>query len=281
MVPFVDAHHHLWRYSAAEYGWITEEMPGLQRDFLPGELRQQMESAGIQSTVCVQARQTMQETETLLRFAAEHAWIAGVVGRAELAAPNFPTQLDGLLRNPKLKGLRHVLQDEPDPAFVLRPDFQRGLSAMKGTGLVYDILIYAPQLPVATELADRHPDQVFVLDHLAKPKIAAHEISPWREDLRDLARRPNVWCKLSGMVTEADWQRWTPDDLRPYLDVALEAFGPRRLLAGSDWPVCTLAASYSRWWQVLRAWAARLSAGEQEAIFAQNAADVYRLGTEA
>lgn len=277
MVPAIDAHHHLWRYSAAEYDWITEEMRPLQRDFLPGDLRREMAGAGVRATVAVQARQSAQETEALLHFAAEHPWIAGVVGWAELAAEDFPAQLERLLREPKLKGLRHVLQSEPDPAFALRRDFERGLSAMKGSGLVYDILIYAPQLPMAAELADRHPEQAFVLDHLGKPRIAAGEISPWREELRELARRPNVWCKVSGMVTEADWQRWTPEGLRPYLDAALEAFGPRRLLAGSDWPVCTLAASYSRWWQVLREWAAALSASEQEAIFARNAAEVYRL----
>ncbi len=280
MVPCIDTHHHLWRYTAAEYGWIGEEMRWLQRDFLPGELRQEMENAGVQATICVQARQTLQETEALLRFAGKHPWIAGVVGWAAIASDDFPAQLDLLLRQPKLKGLRHVLQNEPDPAFSLRPDFQRGLRAMKGTGLVYDVLIYAPQLPVAAELADSHPEQAFVLDHLAKPKIATGEISPWREQLHELARRPNVWCKVSGMVTEADWQRWTADDLRPYLDAALEAFGPHRLLAGSDWPVCTLASSYSRWWQILRAWAASLSAGEQEAILARNAAEVYRLEGE-
>lgn len=280
MVPSIDAHHHLWRYTAAEYGWIGDPMRALQRDFLPADLRPEMDRAGVQATICVQARQSMRETEALLQFADEYPWIAGVVGWAELAAEDFRSQLETLLARPKLKGLRHVLQDEPDPAFALRPEFQRGLSAMKGTGLVYDILIYAPQLPVAMQLVDRNPDQAFVLDHLAKPRIAAGELSPWREDLRELARRPNVSCKLSGMVTEANWQHWTPGDLRPYLDAALEAFGPQRLLAGSDWPVCTLASSYVRWWQVLRDWAAPLSIDEQTAIFAGNAAAVYRLGAE-
>lgn len=280
MNPCIDAHHHLWRYNAAEYGWIGDGMRPLRRDFLPPDLDREMQSAGVHATVCVQARQSLEETEALLGFAAEHEWIAGVVGWAPIASVDFSAHLESLLRHAKLKGLRHVLQDEADPAFALRPDFERGLRAMRGTGLVYDILIYAPQLPVAIQLVDRHPEQAFVLDHLAKPRIAAGEMSPWREDLRELAKRPNVWCKLSGMVTEADWRQWTPDDLRPYLDVALEAFGPRRLLAGSDWPVCTLASSYSQWWQVLRAWAANLSAVEQEAIFARNAAEVYRLGME-
>lgn len=281
MTPCIDAHHHLWRYIPAEYGWITEEMRSLRRDFLPGELRQEMESAGVQAAVCVQARQTLEETEWLLQLAAENPWMAGIVGWAEIASEDFPAQLEVLRCNAKLKGLRHVLQDELDPMFALRSEFQRGLRALRGTGLVYDILITAAQLPVATELADRHPQQIFVLDHLAKPRIAEGSISPWREELRELAKRPNVWCKLSGMVTEANWNHWTEEDMRPYLDAALEAFGPRRLMAGSDWPVCTVASSYSQWWQLLRKWAGDLSADEQEAIFWRNAAEVYRLEWEA
>jgi L-fuconolactonase len=277
MVSCVDAHHHLWRCHPAEYGWIDEEMRSLRRDFLPPELREEMESAGVHAAICVQARHTPAETEWLLGLAAEHSWMAGVVGWAPIPSEDFPAQLERLLRSAKFKGLRHVLQNEADPAFALRPEFERGLRAMRGTGLVYDILIFAPQLPVAMELADRHPEQAFVLDHLAKPKIAAGEMSPWHEQLRELARRPNVCCKLSGMVTEASWQQWMEEDLRPYLDAAFEAFGPRRLLAGSDWPVCTVASTYSRWWQMLRAWARELSAGEQEAIFGRNAAEVYRL----
>jgi L-fuconolactonase len=186
-----------------------------------------------------------------------------------------------LLRSARLKGLRHVLQEEADPAFARGPEFERGLRAMRGTGLVYGILIFAPQLPVAMELADRYSEQVFLPDHLGKPKVAAGEFSPWREQLRELARRSNVWCKVCGMVTVTNSQLSTPGDLRPYLDVPLEAFGPRRLLAGSDWPVCTVASSYARWWQVLRRWTAQFSTEEQQAILARNAAEVYRLGSEA
>lgn len=283
MIPVIDAHHHLWRYDAAEYGWIGEEMGALRRDFLPADLYAEMSGAGVEAAVCVQARQSLAETHWLLELAEQHAWMAGVVGWADIAGPGFQKQLESLAGREKLKGLRHVLQDEADPAFALRPDFQRGIGALKGTGLVYDILIYAAQLPVAIELVDAHPEQAFVLDHLAKPKIAAGELSPWREQIRELARRPNVCCKLSGMVTEAEWQGWNAGQLRPYLDIALEAFGARRLLAGSDWPVCTVAATYSRWWQVLRAWAAELSSEEQGRILAGNAAEVYRLraGAEA
>ena len=273
----IDAHHHLWRYSVAEYGWIDESMQGLRRDFLPADLQAEIAAAGVDATVAVQARQTLEETRWLLDLAHRNACIAGVVGWAPIAGREFAPILEELQADSKLKGLRHVLQDEPDDAYALREDFQRGLKRLEGTGLVYDILIYARHLPVAVQLVDRHPNQIFVLDHLAKPRIAAQELSPWREDLRELAKRPNVVCKISGMATEADWQRWTLADLEPYLATALECFGPQRLLAGSDWPVCTVATPYPRWWNTLRQWAAPLSAQEQVAIFGGNAARVYQL----
>lgn len=191
---------------------------------------------------------------------------------------DFPEILEDLCDSSKLKGLRHVLQDEPDDRYALRDDFQRGLDVLGDSELVYDILIHERHLPVAIELVDRNPNQIFVLDHLAKPKIAVHEISPWRENIRELSRRQNVACKVSGMATEANWQNWTPSDLEPYLDAALECFGPERLLAGSDWPVCTLATSYQRWWNTLRQWASKLSAVEQENILGANAVRFYRLG---
>lgn len=276
-MPGIDAHHHLWRYSSAEYDWISDSMQALRRDFLPADLRAEMKAAGVEGSVAVQARQTMEETRWLLELAGQNPWMAGVVGWAPIADGQFPRVLEELCDNTRLKGLRHVLQDEPDDRHALGADFERGLKALASTGLVYDILIYARHLPVAVELVDRHPNQMFVLDHLAKPKIAAHQLSPWRENIRELARRPNVACKLSGMVTEADWQHWTVSDLEPYLETALECFGAQRLLAGSDWPVCTLASGYGRWWQTLRGWASPLTADEQAGIFGGNAARVYRL----
>ncbi|ACO32694.1 MULTISPECIES: amidohydrolase family protein [Acidobacterium] len=273
----VDAHHHFWRYSEAEYGWIDDSMQMLRRDFLPHDLEHEMHRAEVRQTVAVQARQTLEETHWLLQLAEKHSFLAGVVGWAPIASPDFPHILESLQSNSRLKGLRHVLQGEPDERYALQPDFTRGLSLLAPAGLVYDILIYAHQLPAAIELADLHPNQTFVLDHLAKPSIAARELSPWRKQLRRLAERPNVMCKISGMVTEADWLHWTPEDLSPYLETALECFGPERLLAGSDWPVCTVAASYSRWWQTLRAWASALSLAEQESILGGNATRIYRL----
>ncbi|MGH9585618.1 MAG: amidohydrolase family protein [Acidobacteriaceae bacterium] len=273
----VDSHFHLWRYSAAEYGWIDEDMQSLRRDFLPADLKREMHDADVECAVAVQARQTLEETSWLLGLAREFPFIAGVVGWAPLADPDFPHRLESLVTDPRLKGLRHVLQDEPDDSYMLRDDFQRGMATLHATGLVYDILIFERQLRFAVQLADRNPNQVFVLDHLAKPKIRSGEISPWREQMREMARRPNVFCKLSGMVTEADWRHWTLDGLRPYAEIALECFGPERLMAGSDWPVCTLACNYGRWWRTLRELVSTLTPAEQQMVLGGNAARVYRL----
>lgn len=273
----IDAHHHLWRYSDAEYGWIDDSMQPLRRDFIPPDLKTEMATAQVNAAIAVQARQTLEETRWLLELSRQNPFIAGVVGWAPIISPDFPKYLDELSAEAKLKGLRHILQGEPDDRYALREDFQRGIQSLTATGLVYDILIYERHLPVAIQLVDRNPNQLFVLDHLAKPKIAMQEISPWRENLRELARRPNVTCKISGMATEANWQTWSLSNLNPYLETALESFGPNRLLAGSDWPVCTVATSYPRWWHTLRQWLAKLSPAEQESILGGNAARVYRI----
>ena len=276
----VDAHHHLWNYSAEEYGWIGPEMTALRRDFSPADLRVEMAAAGVDASIAVQARQTVEETRWLLRLAHENAFIAGVVGWAPIASAEFGRELEALAGEAKLKGLRHILQAEPD-AYMLSDAFEHGMKVLEGSGLayglVYDILVYERQLSAAIELVDRHPKQVFVLDHLAKPRIAAHELEPWRTMMRALARRANVYCKLSGMTTEAEWKTWILNDLRPYFDVILECFGVERLLAGSDWPVCTLAVSYGRWWQTMREMVKDLSDAEQEKILGGNAVRVYGL----
>lgn len=256
---------------------MTADMDLLRRDFLPADLEREMRDANVQRAVAVQARQTLEETSWLLSLARQHGFLAGVVGWAPLTSSDFPRQLETLAADPKLKGLRHVLQDEPDDCYMLREDFQRGVAAMRGTGLVYDILIAGRQLPHAVEFVSRNPNQVFVLDHMAKPGIRAGALSPWREQMRELARRPNVFCKLSGLATEADWDRWSPERLWPYVEVVLECFGPERLMAGSDWPVCTLACGYARWWQTLGDLLRALSPGEQDQILGVNAALVYGL----
>jgi L-fuconolactonase len=227
--------------------------------------------------VAVQARQTMQETHWLLELAERCETIRGVVGWAPIASEaEFAAAMEKLAGMKKLKGLRHIVQGEPD-GFLLRAEFNRGIRAMRGSGLVYDVLVYERQLSQAIQFADQHPEQVFVLDHIAKPLIREGVMEPWASLIRDFAKRENVWCKVSGMVTEADWGAWTLESLRPYLDVVAEAFGPRRLMAGSDWPVCLVACGYRQWFDVLDEYFAGFSDGEREAVFGKTAKQVYRL----
>ncbi len=277
MAERVDAHHHLWRYSAVEYGWIDESMAVLQRDFLPQDLMLEIQAAGIDCTVAVQARQTMEETRWLLKMADACEAIRGVVGWAPIAGEEFPGVMEEFEGRPKLKGLRHVIQGEKDENYILREDFNSGIRTLLGSGLVYEILIYERQLPQAIDCVDEHGSQVFVLDHVAKPLIAAGEMEPWATRMRELGRRENVWCKVSGMVTEADWSSWNAATLQPYLDVAVEAFGVRRLMAGSDWPVCLVACEYGRWFDVLREYFAEFSEEERDAVFGGTAVEVYGL----
>ena len=277
MADRIDAHHHLWRYDAEHYGWIDDRMSALRRDYLAAEFGGELKSEHITGSVLVQVQQSLEETDWLLSQASASEWIRGVVGWAPISSPEFPGILRRLCHQDKLRGLRHIVQDEPDERFILRPDFNRGIAAMTGSGLVYEILIYERHLPLAIEFVSRHPGQVFVLDHLAKPRVRERELDPWRARLTELARHENVWCKLSGLVTEADWQRWTVNDLHPYFNVALDAFGPRRLMAGSDWPVCLLASSYARWWETVHELLGQLSEEDRDAILGKNAVEVYRL----
>ncbi|HMH16127.1 MAG TPA: amidohydrolase family protein [Edaphobacter sp.] len=277
MAERIDAHHHLWRYSAEEYGWIDESMGMLRLDFLTKDLTVVMASAGVDGSVVVQARQTMEETRWLLDVAEECSAIRGVVGWAPIAGEEFPGVMEEFERRPKLKGLRHVIQGEKDENYILREDFNSGLRSMLGSGLVYDILIYERHLPQTIEFVDEHPEQVFVLDHVAKPLIREGVMEPWASRVRELGERENVWCKVSGMVTEADWGAWTLDGLRPYLDTVVEAFGVERMMVGSDWPVCLVASEYERWFEVMGEYFARFSESEREALFGGTAVEVYGL----
>jgi L-fuconolactonase len=252
-------------------------MAALRRDFLPADLMREMAVAGIDGAIAVQARQTMEETRWLLEQADGCDAIRGVVGWAPIAGEDFPEVMEEFEDNPKLKGLRHVIQGEKDENYILREDFNSGIRTLLGSGLVYEILIYERHLPQAIEFVDEHPEQVFVLDHLAKPTIAAGAMEPWAERMRELGKRENVWCKVSGMVTEADWSGWSAETLKPYLDVAVEAFGVGRLMAGSDWPVCLVASEYGRWFEVLRGYFAGFSGAEQDAVFGGTATNVYGL----
>lgn len=273
----IDAHHHYWRYNAQEYDWIDGSMAALRRDFLPEDLLPELQRSGIGGVISVQARQSLQETGWLLDLAERTPWMLGVVGWADLRSPECPRQLEELARRPKLKALRHVVQAEPDPEFLQGEAFNRGIRALLPHALAYDLLIFWHQLPASIRFVDRHPDQVFILDHLAKPDARNSQLEPWGSRLRELARRPQVYCKLSGLVTEAQWDTWTEEQLRPYLDAALEAFGPRRLMFGSDWPVCLVASSYERWHRLITDWLAPLSPDERAAIMGTNARKAYRL----
>ena len=276
-VPRVDAHQHFWRYDPAEYGWIDDSMAALRRDFLPHDLERVMKRAGVDACVAVQARQTLDETRWLLSLADAHAFIAGVVGWVDLQSPDVHRDLEALGRHPKLVGVRHIAQSEPDDRFVVRPRFLRGLARLEEFNLAYDILVYSRHLPVAAELAARLPRQRFVLDHLAKPDIRGRERQVWERDLRALAAQPNVWAKLSGLVTEADWTRWTPADIRPYLDVAFDCFGAERLMIGSDWPVCTVAGDYQRTMAVVTDYVARRPDHERDGVLGGNAIRFWNL----
>ena len=272
----IDAHHHFWHYNTQDYGWISDEMAVLRRDFLPADLKSELDRAGIDRVVSVQARQCVEETEWLLKLAEENDFIAGVVGWLPIASPDFPALLEKFAANPKLRAIRHVVQDEPDDRFILGEAFNRGIDRLLSTHLAYDILIFERHLPYAIEFVRNHsPEQVFVLDHIAKPKIAAGEMQPWADNLRRLATFPNVFCKLSGLVTEADIRNWTPDQLRPYVETVLEAFGPERVMFGSDWPVCTCATTYSVWRGLVGDFISQLSEHEQAQIMGGTALKAY------
>lgn len=273
----IDSHHHFWKYSAAEYAWIDNSMDALRRDFLPVDLEMEIEHAHIDGAVSVQARQTVGETEWLLDLAAKSGFIKGVVGWVPLADPNVRKTIEKFADHPKFKAVRHVVQGEPDDRFILGADFNRGISVLKDFGLVYDILIVERQLQPSIEFVDRHPKQVFVLDHIAKPRIKDNVLEPWRTNIKELARRGNVYCKVSGMVTEADHKSWKEEQLRPYFDTVFEAFGPKRLMFGTDWPVCLVAADYIRWVELAHRFAARLSADEREWFFGKTAIQAYKL----
>jgi len=273
----IDAHHHLWRYSPLEYSWIDDGMTSLRRDFLLADLERELAVAGVDGTVAVQARQTLEETDWLLSVAEGSRLLRGVVGWAPIASRDFPVILDRLKSDKKLKGLRHVIQGESDDNYINRPDFNRGIKALAETGLVYDILIFEKHLAATIEFVDRHPNQVFVLDHIAKPPIRDSVLKPWKRNISELARRTNVCCKLSGLVTEAGWSTWSDADLRPYVDVVLDAFTPKRLMFGSDWPVCLLAATYERWFESLSRSINQLSPTEKGGIMGGNAIKIYHL----
>jgi L-fuconolactonase len=275
--PRIDAHHHLWQYSHEQYPWMSENMGILRHDYLVNDLREVLQQSGIDCAVAVQARQTLEETEWLLDLADRSPFMQGVIGWVPLVDDNVRDHVEKCFDRKKLVAVRHVLHDEADDCYMLRKDFDRGVGLLKEFDLSYDILIFERHLPQTIKFVDRHPRQTFVLDHIAKPRIKDGLLSPWRENMFELAKRRNVYCKLSGMVTEADWKTWTEADLQPYFDIAVEAFGPERLMFGSDWPVVLVACAYKQWVDTVRRLVSSLSVDEQESIFGGSAKIAYHL----
>lgn len=271
----IDAHQHFWLYNPDEYAWIGENMKVLQNDFLPMQLRKELDNMLFDGSIVVQARQTLEETEWLLMLASKYDFIKGVVGWVDLCSNDIEDQLKKYSGNSKFVGVRHVVHDEPDDNFMARPDFQHGISLLEKYNLTYDLLLFPKHLPLATELVRKFPNQRFILDHIAKPHIKGQVKEPWTSEINKLAQLPNVYCKLSGMVTEADWQNWKTPDFAYYLETVYQAFGPDRLMIGSDWPVCTVAGGYQQVMSVVTDFIKQFDADMQNKILGTNCSQFY------
>lgn len=276
----IDSHQHFWRYDEQAYGWMSDRHGAIRKDFMPDDLQPLLRRNGFDGSIAVQARQTLQETEWLLELADLNPEIKGVVGWVDLRASDVDRQLERYAAHPRFVGVRHVLHDEPDDAFMSGADFRRGIAALERFRLTYDLLLYPKHLKQAAMLAKAFPNQPFVVDHLAKPAIASGGLSPWREQLAELAAYPNVYCKASGMVTEAEWGQWEEADFAPYLDVVFSCFGTDRVMIGSDWPVCTLSGTYDRTMNIVASYAERFSPEDQALILGGNCARFYGIGNE-
>ena len=273
----IDSHHHFWNYSAEEYGWIPEDV--IRKDFGPAELKPLLEKAGVDGVISVQARTELKENDFLLKYADKSDWIKAVVGYVDLTKSDIAETLGKISAHKKMRAVREVLQGMDDDAYCLREDFNRGISLLHDFGLVYDILIFHRHLPNAIKFVDQHPNQIFVLDHVAKPEISTSTPDPaWAKNMAELAKRENVFCKISGMVTEIkDRDAWDIDLMQPYVDVVLDAFGPNRLMFGSDWPVCLLESEYVRWNSAVKKMISKLSTDEQAEILGGTAIRAYSI----
>jgi L-fuconolactonase len=275
--PCIDSHQHFWNYNPAHQVWMTDQMAVLRRDYLPDELKPLLQQIQFAGTIAVQARQMIEETEWLLELSDKHDFIKGVVGWVDLQSPSVGEQLETYSKHPRLVGVRHVVHDEADDNFMLLQAFRRGLAQLREFDLTYDLLLFPKHLPVAVKLVSEFPSQPFVLDHIAKPVIREGVISPWREDLKRLAEFPNVFCKLSGMVTEAKWKQWQPGDFHRYLDIVIASFGPDRVMIGSDWPVCILSGDYLSTMEIVINYVRQFPARVQEDMLGGNCARFYHL----
>lgn len=271
----IDSHQHFWQYERERHAWITDAMAPLQRDYMPADLSPVLAANHIDATIAVQVDQSEEDTQFLLDLATVSPFIAGVVGWIDLRAKDLPHRLEHCSQFLKLRGFRHIAQSEPDDVFLAGDTIVNGIRELGQYNFTYDILIYPRQLLAALTLTSRLPGQLFVIDHIAKPLVKAREMEPWATTMRDIAANPSVFCKVSGLITEADWQTWKPDDFRPYLDVVFEAFGPDRLMFGSDWPVCLLAGTYQQVVQLIAEYVKPLTTADQEKIFGLNAGRFY------
>ena len=272
----IDAHQHFWNYDSERFEWITDDMAALRRNFLPEDLYPILQASQIDGCIAVQAEEHLRETAFLLELSEDHPWILGVVGWAELGQDNLDEILDQWSNHSKLLGFREVLQSK-EPEYMLRKEFIRGIHKLGKRGYTYDLLTYPNQLPAALQLVDACPNQFFVIDHLSKPDIKAGDWKAWKKSLQPFSERELVYAKVSGLVTEADWNKWSPADLFPYLEIALELFGPKRLLFGSDWPVCLAAAQYKEVLGVIESFADQLSPQEKDALFGGTAQEFYKI----
>jgi L-fuconolactonase len=275
----IDSHQHFWRYDAVRDAWITDSMSALRRDFLPEHLDAELMANDIDASIAVQADPSERETRFLLDLAEKNSRIAGVVGWVDVLSPRVGERLEYFSRFSKLRGFRHIAQAEPDDRFLVREGFVKGVAQLRAFGFTYDILIYPRQLPAAIDLVTALPQQYFVIDHCAKPDTKFGKLSPWAEQMREIAQNKNVFCKVSGLVTEANSKHWKADDFKPYLDVVFDAFGAERLMFGSDWPVCLLAASYRQVVQLIEDYVKGFSPADKDKILGGNSARFYRLKT--
>ncbi len=272
----LDSHQHFWKFDPIRDNWITEEMEVIRHDFLPPDLKPLLDANGMQGCIAVQADQSETETNFLLALAEEHDFIKGVVGWVDLCSPNIHSRLEYYSEFPKLKGFRHILQAEP-VEFMLKPEFQRGIAALNNFGFTYDILVYPRHLPVNVDLIRNFDNQSFVIDHIAKPDIKNGLILDWEAEMKQIASFDNVYCKLSGMITEADLNNWKKEDIFPYMDKVFDFFGAERLMFGSDWPVCKLAGEYDAVCGLVEEYLSKLSTREQELVWGKNAEQFYKL----
>ncbi len=272
----IDSHQHFWDYNPGEYPWMAgDKMNPIRRDFGPADLEREQRQVGLDGSIAVQARQSLKESRWLLELAEKDPRIKGVVGWVDLRSESLEKELEELSPHERFVGVRHVVHDEPDDEFMLRPEFLRGISKLHAYGMTYDLLLFPKHLPVAVEVVKQFPEQPFVLDHISKPFIKDGKLSPWYRQIAELAAFPNVYCKVSGMVTEAAWRAWNPRDFRPYLDIVMDSFGPDRLMFGSDWPVCLLAGDYDEVAGIVTDFLAEFDAETQAKVMGGNAARFY------